>query len=75
MFRKKKEISPPGVMPTEREWNETQCTPKLAMTSEVLNNDEDHGLWEQFEGDKEGWERLLWQLRPHVTAERGPGDW
>lgn len=75
MFRKKKkEISPPGVMPTEREWNKASQNPRFHMISEVLNNGEDHGLWERFEGDKDGWERILWQLRPHVTSERAPDD-
>ena len=72
--KKEPEVSPPGTMPTEREWNKAQQTPQLAMVSEVINNGEDHGLWERFADDKDGWERVLWQLRPHVTAERGPRD-
>jgi hypothetical protein len=72
--KKEPEVSPPGEMPTEREWNKASQNPRFSMISEVLNNGEDHGLWERFEGDKDGWERILWQLRPHVTAERAPGE-
>ena len=76
MFGRKKvpKISPPGTMPTEREWNKAKVEPRMSMVSAVINNGEDHGLWEKFADDKDGWERILWQLRPHVTSERAPGD-
>ena len=70
--KKGKEVSPNGTMPTEREWNKASVEPRMHMVSEVINNDEDHKLWERFAEDKDGWERVLWQLRPHVTAERPP---
>ena len=70
--KKQKEIPPSErVAPTQAE---AQVNPRFHMVSEVINNGEDHGLWERFANDKEGWERVLWQLRPHVTAERAPGD-
>jgi hypothetical protein len=43
------------------------------MTAAVINNGEDHNLWERF-ADKEVWERNLWQLKPLITGHRAPGD-
>lgn len=72
--KKEPEVSPPGTMPTQREWNKAEQFPKLGMISVVINNGEDHQLWERFADDSDEWKRVLWQLRPHVTAERAPGE-
>jgi hypothetical protein len=43
------------------------------ITAAVINNGEDHNLWERF-ADKEVWERNLWQLKPLITGHWAPDD-